>query len=393
MSGSIDESTSGLPSAAPQSAAPQFFHRPDLHARPEDGDDVQPRRRKVRKGTHTCWECKRRKVRCTFSAPGDATFQVCARRCLRCVSQEFPEETTPAELQSRLVGDRLVQVEEMVRHLARHGMRTPQAEPLSSSSSSTPPALVPNSMPTPANSTTPASSVCCESLSSLPLETRDASASIFASTPTILTILPGASHEELAGALLAAFPSGPDLDLIASCTAEAYNHCQVLFRSQRDIRDSGFWPTTGLRARPMQLSESPLPHPVIIARQMLLLAVVLQLSDSRARKGLGGLSEPASTIAARLGSTAIGLVTRNDELLDTLDNSVDSSPDGLEGLECIILEAMYRGNSGQLRRSWLTWRRGISLAQLMRLPSMASRPASASSSPFIVAYVVVVDIS
>lgn len=51
------------------------------------------KRRRVRKGTHSCWECKRRKMRCIFDPPTDATTTCngCRRRGSPCVSQEFPE--------------------------------------------------------------------------------------------------------------------------------------------------------------------------------------------------------------------------------------------------------------------------------------------------------------
>lgn len=66
--------------------------------------ESEAKRRKIRKGTRSCWECKRRKLRCLFEhrngSPTD--FNVvcvgCRRRGTKCVSQEFPEEvSTPGE--------------------------------------------------------------------------------------------------------------------------------------------------------------------------------------------------------------------------------------------------------------------------------------------------------
>ena len=54
---------------------------------------------KVRKGTHSCRECRRRKVRCIFASPTDATCIVCRRRGARCVSQAVdnrPTSPTPS---------------------------------------------------------------------------------------------------------------------------------------------------------------------------------------------------------------------------------------------------------------------------------------------------------
>lgn len=51
------------------------------------------KRRRVRKGTHSCWECKRRKMKCIFDPLTNATTTCngCRRRGSQCVSQEFPE--------------------------------------------------------------------------------------------------------------------------------------------------------------------------------------------------------------------------------------------------------------------------------------------------------------
>lgn len=54
-------------------------------------DEPIGRRRKVRKGTHSCWECRRRKVKCIFALPHDVTCIVCHRRGKKCVGQEVPD--------------------------------------------------------------------------------------------------------------------------------------------------------------------------------------------------------------------------------------------------------------------------------------------------------------
>jgi hypothetical protein len=78
-------------------------------------------RRKVRKGTSSCWECKRRKIRCTFAAPRDVTCDGCKRRGIICTSQEFPcvviPTSTSGTSSARQVGDRLGRVEALVEQL------------------------------------------------------------------------------------------------------------------------------------------------------------------------------------------------------------------------------------------------------------------------------------
>lgn len=93
-----------------------------------DRDSRQAKRRKTRKGTRSCWECKHRKIRCIFTAPEDAVCASCARRCKECVSQEFPDQTTP-ERSSRLVGDRFQRMEAMIATLAKQPLVTDSRSP------------------------------------------------------------------------------------------------------------------------------------------------------------------------------------------------------------------------------------------------------------------------
>lgn len=90
------------------------------------------------------------------------------------------------------------------------------------------------------------------------------------------------------------------------------------------------------------LLEIPGPdqNPVLIARYMLTVATFLQHISPKLL--INGLSESPRTMMERLSEIAISLVTTNDELLGSI-----------EGLECIMLESLYRANGGNLRRSWV----------------------------------------
>lgn len=111
-------------------------------------------------------------------------------------------------------------------------------------------------------------------------------------------------------------------------------------------------------ATSLTLLEIPEPdmHPVLIARHMLLLATFLQHHRADIQERVKNLSESPRVIMERLADLAISLVTTNDELLGSL-----------EGLECILLETAYHANLGNLRRSWVSSRRAMSIAQLMGL--------------------------
>lgn len=77
--------------------------------------DSGAKRRRLRKGTHSCWACKRRKVRCTFAFSTDATCIICRRRGTKCISQELPEDLGQTEDSA----GRIVRVEALLNQLAK----------------------------------------------------------------------------------------------------------------------------------------------------------------------------------------------------------------------------------------------------------------------------------
>lgn len=88
-------------------------------------DGPESKRRKVRKGTQSCWECKRRKVRCIFSriSPADAVCDNCTRRGTACVGQEQPDEPTFVSNSNHLES-RLGRVEVLLERLANDAIPT-----------------------------------------------------------------------------------------------------------------------------------------------------------------------------------------------------------------------------------------------------------------------------
>lgn len=106
---------------SPHFGAGRPSQRQDTPAGPHQSDtaDAEAKRRKIRKGTRSCWECKRRKIRCTFTSHRDTVCIGCRRRSTKCVSQEFPEEASAPADRSRYMGDRIVRVEALVEQLVK----------------------------------------------------------------------------------------------------------------------------------------------------------------------------------------------------------------------------------------------------------------------------------
>lgn len=78
-------------------------------------EEISAKRRKLRKGTRSCWECKRRKIRCIFASSEDVTCIGCQRRRAPCVSQEMPEDMSTARKGTRHFDERITRVEDFVK--------------------------------------------------------------------------------------------------------------------------------------------------------------------------------------------------------------------------------------------------------------------------------------
>jgi hypothetical protein len=98
----------------------------------EDGLSVK--RRKVRKGTQSCWECKRRKVRCTYAGAGDTTCDNCLRRKTKCTAQDYvDDQESPASSNGAGIKARLKKVEDVLQQIVKltdafHPNRTERPE-------------------------------------------------------------------------------------------------------------------------------------------------------------------------------------------------------------------------------------------------------------------------
>ncbi|CEL10905.1 hypothetical protein ASPCAL14012 [Aspergillus calidoustus] len=280
-----------------------------------DGSDQDGRPRKVRKGTHSCRECRRRKVRCTFASSKDPICITCHRRGTKCASQGTVEgldrHVEPEAAFDQSVGDiTLASFDD-----SSFGGNSSYSASLHKT---------PNHLLTPVLSATPAS------------------AHVTVAESTALTTI--------TQTLLRALPPRHDIEILLGKISKTSSLCY-----QSNFKSCGETPNelpTETIARSTLLD--PESHPVLLARQMLLFASALQHLSPTAV--FPGLSKHHHAIMEDLANSAIQMVTTIDTLLGTL-----------EGLENIILEGLYHIDSGNMRRAWLTFRRAVMVAQLLGL--------------------------
>lgn len=72
-----------------------------------------PPRKKMRKGTHSCWECRRRKIRCIFTPENQTTCSECFARGSKCIDQEHAESDMVLD-QRKNLRERVARLESLV---------------------------------------------------------------------------------------------------------------------------------------------------------------------------------------------------------------------------------------------------------------------------------------
>ncbi|KAI5460190.1 hypothetical protein BGZ63DRAFT_389673 [Mariannaea sp. PMI_226] len=322
----------------------------------------EPKRRKIRKGTQSCWECKRRKVRCRFVAGSDDTACAnCIRRGTACVSQEHEEQplaltTTGDSSNNKQIEARLGRVEQLIESIVDTRATTltltegagRQSRLTESPFSSrdpichTAPDFTGDEDTTSLNNRD--SPIARPETPHSPIhQLYDTFTSLIHSKQTV------DKYEQLSCALVAAWPGQKEIDLICKLPVSIPAHIRGSICVPYSSSISAESPSTRNVLQLPPLSS----HPVLIARKLLQLGIFLQ---SAPPESLRDLDISYCHIMTRVVDTATKLVTTNDDLIGSI-----------EGIECIIMEAMYHNYAGYLHRAWMAVRRATAVAQMMAL--------------------------
>ena len=290
---------------------------------PSNSQD-EPRLRKCRKGTLSCWACKKRKVRCNYTK-ADPTCDGCRIRNIQCISQDFPDEPNKINSSSP-ISDRLVRVEALLgRIIQRVGLADETDITTTSGDNSDAVGELPTPRFTPA----------------------DTQPSNHESPMRCLS-----EHHEVCLRLLAAWPDQQSLEALLEVSGDVLGVChgticapiaKVRYKSADILADIARLPSVD-------------SHPVLIAKKLLKLATYLQCLSSKRKQKLESWRIDYMTIMSIAFEASRRNVTSNEDLIGSV-----------ESCECLMLEAMYQINSGNLRSAWHSTRRAMIVAQMMGL--------------------------
>ncbi|KAF5004308.1 hypothetical protein FDECE_9193 [Fusarium decemcellulare] len=321
------------------------------------------KRRKVRKGTRSCWECRRRKIKCQFNSDEDAVCVGCIQRETTCISQEYVQEPA-APAQDKRLAQRLGRLEELMEKLvdkpAPEISIVPQKIPIPSPSDSEgPPTDFRRFTQVATDIFDPSVVDNAQQITSSLNPTETPLTSLSEPTPIPQTIsFPSrsAKADHICPQLHALFPPQQTLYAISQQSPGA-RFVLAAFYSQKDQIEGKPEPLSSLAQIPDVTS-----HPAILAKHLLQLAICLQqMPPFFDGSALGLKKSPAETMEEWVSTTA-RLVTSDDDFVGCL-----------EGLECLILQSFYQSDAGHLRKAWLTSRRALNMAQLMGIDRRSTK--------------------
>ena len=273
------------------------------------------KRQCIRKGTFSCWECKRRKTKCEFKPDTGNACLSCQRRGKPCIGQEYAEN-----LESHDAGleERVNRVESSVNQIIQQRTSQPARHSEQIATTTRNGANSPN-----------------RSGTSQPLRPP---------SPNLREI-PSESHS-LKIHLLAALPHPPKAAQIFT----RGNFFSLPIHIRWQPTSTGTAAATGSE-KIAQVSELPpaTAHPIHFARKLIQLALCLHQLDL-----------PDHDTARHYMNIAIRDVCSQESLMESVD-----------GIETLMLESCYHINVGNIRHAWLAVRRAIAIAQLIGLPLQA----------------------
>ncbi|KAH6661789.1 hypothetical protein F5X68DRAFT_178495 [Plectosphaerella plurivora] len=344
---------------------------------PPESNESTSRRRVVRKGTRSCWECaagRRRKVKCRFNNPKDATCINCVDRETSCLSQRYTEN---------------VSADSQHGHPSPPEDARPRASPSASSAGRAPEAFYPtvstrdlldNSAATHAHEIAVVANGSVAEDEIMPREQSvmpvDPSLSEEAVNHPYLVAHNKSTREhraQLSRHLHSLLPP-PQLRSLLAHDSPGVTWA-LSFSHTRDDKIAGrVEPQWSLASASW---PSPNSHPVIIARRLMQYAICMQSLPPNFDISRFKLphDDPACEYVGKWVGAVSSLVVNDDELVSCA-----------EGIETLTLLGMFQADSGHLRRAWMTHRRALSFCHLMGVDGKSStrrpvRSCAGSSDP------------
>ncbi|RFU81139.1 c6 zinc finger domain [Trichoderma arundinaceum] len=347
-------------------------------------------RRKLRRGTTSCWECKRRKTRCHFEQENQSTCVSCKRRGCKCVLQHIDERHLEPEtgVRNRDIREQVDHLETLVDRLVHppavsRDSDAPPRDQASSLETGAEPAVSgasrrhdTNQQARQPQASHPKRRILLPKLDKTLAKTSNFSLDngfrISNDKPQPSASQRPSKYLQIHPSLLTTDPTSGSLRCNSltlllqsilpsvSVTTRIMHQNMLLMMSMhvfRGLSTDPFRPPPHPRQIAQFASPSPKDaRPIDLARSLFQLAICLQQSDRVSELSELCLGRSNNDIAGQYFMAASRYVTSQDSLV--------ASP---EGIETLMFEALYHVSTGQLRLAWLVFRRALGIAHLIGL--------------------------
>ncbi|KAF2684675.1 hypothetical protein K458DRAFT_442514 [Lentithecium fluviatile CBS 122367] len=339
-------------------------------------EESLPSRKKMRKGTHSCFECRRRKIRCIFPSDNPDVCSECFARGSRCIDQEHADPEVVVDHRKNL-RERVSRLEALVDSLLEDKSEKSQSDTASMKTPNTASSKTPNLISRDAFPPTPLSS----DASSAVLQNVQRVGSDRGHHVPILSVFEDALNdaEERIKARMEPFRK----DSIPNATGPG-ERFTISYRNPSDMMDDSSLAHKAKKERTKQALLGVLPP---FDRLNTIMNSNSEWWQTWRRKcsGTSSSDETLAQFASKalaegnigaMGTVvlAVGIcsddeqqVERYVEAIDRWVLADDEYAATLEGMELLILKAKWYADVGQPRRAWLAYRKGLMYTQLMGL--------------------------
>lgn len=334
----------------------------------------------MRKGTHSCFECRRRKIRCIFQPENPDVCSECFARGSRCIDQEHVNPEIVVDHRKNL-RERVSRLEALIDTLLEDKTVKPERRSQSMSIADTSSPKAPCLPTKEAFPPAPLSSDSSSKAFHMPKNQR--AVSDRGHHIPILSVFEDALNDAEAKNKVRKDPqAGP---WIAGADLAAEERYTLENRHEDDIVDINSITNSVKRESAKQALLAILP-PFDQLNRLLNTNGDWWQTWRRKCSGTSGMEQTLPQFAAHSLSThnigAIGMVVLSvgicssndsddlDRYIEAVDRWVladDEYAASLEGMECLILKSKWYADVGQPRRAWIAYRKALMYAQLMGL--------------------------
>lgn len=353
-------------------------------------------RKKMRKGTHSCFECRRRKIRCIFQPDNPDVCSECFARGSRCIDQEHANPEVVVDHRKNL-RERVSRLEALVDTLledkeTKSESVSHKSAPQSIAESQSP--KVPSLHHKDTFPPTPLSSENLSNIYQLPARSQRAKSERGHHVP-ILSVFEEALNDAEEQAKARGEPT-PFQDLQTNPTDPSARFT-IENKYEEDLSAGSSFSHSAKREKAKQALIAMLP-PYDQLNKLLNSNSEWWQTWRRKCSGTSGPEQTLPQFAAHALTTgnigalgtvvlSVGICASDDsadveryiEAVDRWVLSEDEYAASLEGMELLILKSKWYADVGQPRRAWIAYRKGLMYAQLTGLHRKRTSSAASES--------------